>query len=116
MAKILVVDDSQLIRQALVDILKEGGFDKVFEAEDGEKAVEIFNAEKPDLVFLDVIMPSMDGIEVLKEIVPKGAKVVMVSAVEQESVIAEAKELALGYIVKPFTATQIIDEVQKILG
>ena len=117
MSKILIAEDSTFMRKVLSDILVKAGFGDLVEAEDGKKALEKFNSEKPDLVLLDIIMPEMDGIAVLKEIMPKGARVLVVSAVGQDDMIKQAKELGVnGYIVKPFEETQVIEEVKKILG
>ncbi len=116
MAKILISDDSQFMRKILSDILTKNGFDNIIEAVNGEQAVEKFKSEKPDLMLLDVIMPEKDGIEVAKELIPQGAKVIMVSAVGQDDMIKQAKDLGvLGYIIKPFEEKQVIDEVKKAL-
>ncbi|MFA5993572.1 MAG: response regulator [Parcubacteria group bacterium] len=116
MAKILISDDSQFMRKILSDILTKNGFDNIIEAVNGEQALEKFKTEKPDLMLLDVIMPEKDGIEVVKEVVPQGAKVIMVSAVGQDDMIKQAKDLGvLGYIIKPFEEKQVIDEVKRAL-
>ena len=68
MAKILMVDDAAFMRMMLKNTLTQAGYTELFEAEDGEKAVEVYNAEKPDLVFMDITMPNKDGLEALKAI------------------------------------------------
>lgn len=114
--KILVADDSAFMRKVLIDILNEAGYTNVIEVENGKEAVEQFNSQKPDLVLLDIIMPEMDGIEVLKEI-GKSANTIIISAIGQEGMINEAKaQGALGFIVKPFENSQVIEEVKKVLG
>lgn len=114
-AKILIADDSAFMRKVLMDILKEEGFSTFVECATGKECVAKFEAEKPDLCLLDIIMPEMDGLEVLKSIGAK-AKVIMVSAVGQDSMIAEAKQNgAKGYIVKPFEKAQVVAEVGKVL-
>lgn len=116
MAKILVADDSQFMRKVLSDILNKNGYTDIVEAADGSEAIAKFDAEKPDLVLADIIMPNIDGMEVLKNLVPKGAKVIIVSAVGQDEMIAQAKTIgALGYIVKPFEEKQVVEEVAKAL-
>lgn len=116
MAKILVADDSQFMRKVLSDILNKNGYTDIVEAADGSEAIAKFDAEKPDLVLADIIMPNIDGMEVLKNLVPKGAKVIIVSAVGQDEMIAQAKASgALGYIVKPFEEKQVVEEVAKAL-
>lgn len=116
MAKILIADDSQFMRKVLSDILTKNGYTEIVEAADGNETIAKFTQEKPDLVLLDIIMPEVDGMAVLKDIVPKGAKAIVVSAVGQDEMIAQAKTLgALGYIVKPFEEKQVVEEVTKVL-
>jgi len=115
MSKILIAEDSQFMRNVLKDILKEAGFEDVVEAENGQQALEKYDSEKPDLVLLDIIMPEVDGIEVLKKI-GKEAKIIVVSAVGQEKMLKEAKGLgALDYIVKPFDNQKVIEVVKKTI-
>jgi len=115
-AKILIADDSAFMRKVLIDILQGAGITKISEAENGKQAVEKAEAEKPDLLLLDIIMPEMDGIEVLKKI-GKTTKVIIISAVGQEGIIEEAKSYgALGFIVKPFDNQKVEEEVKKVIG
>jgi two-component system, chemotaxis family, chemotaxis protein CheY len=117
MAKILIADDSQFMRKVLNDILTKNGYTELVEAENGVQAIEKFASEKPDLMLMDIIMPEKDGIEVLKEIVPNGANVLVVSAVGQEDMIKQATDAgAKGYIVKPFEEEQVMEEVKKLIG
>ena len=116
MPKILVADDSSFMRKVLCDLLAKNGFEDIVEAENGKQAVEKYDSEKPDLILLDIIMPEMDGIAVLKDIVPKGAKTLVISAVGQDDIVTQAKEAgSVGYIVKPFEEKQVIDEVNKVI-
>lgn len=114
-AKVLLCDDSAFMRKVLKDILTQAGLTNFVEAENGREAIDKFRSEKPDLVLLDIIMPEIDGIAVLKEI-GKEAKVIVVSAVGQDQMIEEAKQFgALGYIVKPFEKDKVMEEVKKVL-
>lgn len=114
-AKILLADDSNFMRQTIKSILADAGFTNFVEAENGKQAIDKIRSEKPDLVLLDVIMPEIDGIEVLKQ-VGKEAKIIVVSAVGQDQMIADAKQNgALGYIVKPFDKNNVLAEIQKVL-
>jgi len=116
MTKVLVTDDSAFMRKVLVDILNKNGYTETIEAQDGKEAIEKFNSEKPDLVLLDVIMPEMDGLEVLKQIVPLGAKAIVISAVGQETMMTQAKDFgAKGYIIKPFDESKVLEEIKKVL-
>jgi two-component system chemotaxis response regulator CheY len=117
--KIMLVDDTKFMRMMLANILKPKGYEIIAEAEDGLDAVDKYKQHKPDLVTMDIVMPHMDGIEAVKNIVASdsGAKVIMVTAVGQDSKVKEAIEAgARGYIVKPFQAPQVIEEVEKILS
>jgi two-component system chemotaxis response regulator CheY len=117
--KIMLVDDTKFMRMMLANILKPKGYEIIAEAEDGLDAIDKYKQFKPDLVTMDIVMPHMDGIEAVKNIVAtdSGAKVIMVTAVGQDSKVKEAIEAgARGYIVKPFQAPQVIEEVEKILS
>jgi len=113
--KILVVDDSALMRKVLRDIFEEGGFTNVSEAANGQEALEICESNCPDIMFLDIVMPEISGIDVLKKVGDK-VKTVVVSSVGQQSVIEEAKKCgALDFIVKPFEKDHVLDRAKKFL-
>lgn len=117
-AKILVVDDLLFTRKMLKDLLEENGYAYVLEAEDGATAIEAYGVSKPDLVLMDVVMPRVDGIDALKQIkqMDPQAKIIMVSAVGQESIIKEAMQLgAAGYIVKPFKPEEVVATIGRVL-
>lgn len=119
MAKILLVDDAAFMRMMLKNTLEQAGYTDIIEAEDGAKAVETYNAEKPDLVFMDITMPNKDGLEALKEIRGNdpNATIVMCSAMGQEAMVIDSiKSGARDFIVKPFKPDRILSTVQKILG
>ena len=118
MYKILVVDDAGFMRMMIKTCLTKTGYPNVIEGEDGEKAIALYKAEKPDLVFMDITMPNLDGIGALKGIkeFDPAAKIVMCSAMGQEAMVMEAiKEGAMDFIVKPFKQDRIIQTVTKIL-
>ena len=117
--KILVVDDAAFMRMMIKDTLKKNGYENLIEAADGELAVQLYKAEKPDLVIMDITMPNKNGLEALKEIkeLDPGAKIVMCSAMGQESMVVEAiRNGAKDFIVKPFKADRVLKTVQGILG
>lgn len=119
MSKILIVDDAAFMRSVIKGILETGGFTDTCEADDGDTAMEVFNAEKPDLTILDITMPRQDGIQTLKQIMAadRNARVVMCSAIGQEKQIISAIQLgAEDYIVKPFKPDHILKVVGKALG
>ncbi len=117
-AKVLVVDDSKLARRSLRTILESAGY-AIVEAEDGMNALERYFLEKPDVVFLDLLMEGMHGFDVLaklREMDPK-ARVLVVSA----DIQASSREMALaagasGFIEKPFDARRIVEAVGAVLG
>jgi len=118
-AKVLIVDDTAFMRKLLKNILFGAGFDIAGEAENGKQAVELYQELKPDIVTMDVVMPEMTGIEALKGIkaLDKDAKIVMCTAIGQEKIVKTAIKLgARGYIIKPFQAPKVIEEIKKVLG
>jgi two-component system chemotaxis response regulator CheY len=118
--RIITVDDAPIIRLMIKDILVEcGGYDVVAEGCNGREAVEKYKQFKPDLMTMDIIMPEMDGIQALEEILKfdPNAKVVMVTAIDQRESLMKAIRLgATDYIVKPFEADRVMSAVQKALG
>ena len=113
--KILIVDDSAFMRKVLRDIFESAGYSNFIEAGNGSDAIQKYRIEKPDFIFLDVIMPDVNGMDVLREI-GKEAKIIVVSAVGQKEMIEQAKLLgALDYVVKPFDRDQVLEKAQKYL-
>ena len=107
--KILLVDDAAFMRMLIKDALTKNGYTNILEAADGAIACDVYAAEKPDLVIMDITMPNKTGIEALK--------VVMCSAMGQEAMVVEAIKLgALDFIVKPFKPDRILQTVKKVLG
>lgn len=119
MAKVLIVDDAAFMRMMLKDILSKNGFEVCGEAPNGLKAVELYNAEKPDIVTMDITMPEMDGIQAVKQIrsTDPGAKIIMCSAMGQQAMVMEAiKSGARDFIVKPFQPERVLEAIKKVLG
>ncbi len=117
--KILVVDDAIFMRGLIRDIFARGPFVIAGEAENGAEAVRLYTELKPHLTTMDIVMPQMDGITALKEIIrlDPGANVIMCSALGQEALIAEAIEAgARDFIVKPFQPARVLRVVQSVLG
>ncbi|MBX4263393.1 response regulator [Clostridium estertheticum] len=108
--KILVCDDSMLIRKKLKAVLKSCGCNNILEASNGQEAVDSYKANNPDLVFMDIIMPFKNGIEAVKEIIEfdNDAKVVMASSAgTKEHVKVAIKAGAFEFVQKPWEKEQI---------
>lgn len=101
--KILIVDDEILVRISLKRVFESQG-DTVFLAEDGVQGLELWRTEKPDLVFLDVIMPKLTGPEVLTEMGKgKTGKVILISAYAGEQNQDTARQMGADlFMEKPF--------------
>jgi two-component system, chemotaxis family, chemotaxis protein CheY len=116
--KIMVVDDSGLSRRTMRRILEAAGH-TVVEADEGMAALESYFLEKPDLVFLDLVMKGMYGLDVLAKLreMDAGARVVIASADVQHSTRALAEEAgALAFVTKPFVAEQVLAAVEAALA
>jgi two-component system chemotaxis response regulator CheY len=108
--RVLICDDSLLMRNLVADSLKQAGWEVAGEAENGNVAVERFAELRPDAVTMDIVMPEADGLSALTRIleIDPQAKVVVVSALAQTSKISDAIRLgAQDFIVKPFMPEQL---------
>lgn len=117
-AKVLLVDDSQLARRTLRRILDSLGC-AVTEAQDGMTALEHYFLEKPDLVFLDLLMAGMHGLEVLTKLreLDPAARVIVVSADIQESTRKMVEESgASGFIQKPYDEGRVLEAITAVLA
>jgi two-component system chemotaxis response regulator CheY len=115
--KILLCDDSMLVRKKLKDALAEKGFTRLFEAADGEEAVALCLKENPDLVLLDITMPKKDGLEALQEIKQNNPNihVVIASSVGTQANLMKAIKLgAENFLQKPVQIDAILDIANKI--
>ena len=109
-AKVLIVDDSSLMRRMIGEALSAAGWEVVGEAGDGREAVERYRELHPDAVTMDIVMPKTSGIEALEEIlkIDPQARVVVVSALNQTRMISEAiRKGAHDFIAKPFLPEQL---------
>lgn len=115
--RILIVDDALFMRTMLREIFVKGGFEVAGEAEDGAGAVRAWRELRPDLVFMDVVMPVKNGLEALREICGEDpqARVVMCSALGQEALVVQAVEAgARDFIVKPFQAEKVLEVARRV--
>lgn len=114
--KVLITDDSIVMRKMINEILNENGFEIVGEAKDGGEAYDLYKELKPDLVTMDIVMPREDGIETLKRIMefdPK-ARIIIVSGLHQKALLFEAMETgAKDYVIKPFDKEELVEALSK---
>lgn len=114
----LIVDDSSVMRKIVERALRQAGLDSlvVHEAGSGIEGIEVLRAKKVDLILSDINMPSMDGLEFLRQIrtqqLAPGVPVVMITTESSEEHVKAAIQAgAQGYIRKPFTAEQVKERV-----
>lgn len=118
MAKVLIIEDEAPLREALALKLKKEGFEPI-QAPDGIEGVQLAKTQKPDLIFLDVIMPKMNGLDVLKELKSNAAimniPVIMLTNLPEDSAKQKAQELgAVEYLVKSDSPLEeLIEKVKK---
>ena len=108
--KLLVVDDAPFVLKALRDTLEAHGYE-VHEASNGEEAIVRYSEVNPDVVLMDILMPKMDGISAIRNIVNNdpGAKIIAVTAVGKRGLEAECvKAGASGFILKPFKTRDLL--------
>ena len=121
--KLLIVDDEAHIRMLLEQTLEELEDEGVnfFSAQNGEEALEIIQTEKPELVFLDVMMPKMNGMEVCrrvkKELMLDKVFIVLLTAKGQELDRQKGQEVGADlYMTKPFDPEMILNKAKEVLG
>ncbi len=112
----LIVDDATVMRMRLRDILQTR-YEVVGEAENGQKAIELYAQLQPDFVTMDITMAEMNGMDALKGLVSRfpDAKVVMVSAMGQKTMVYEAlSQGAKDFIIKPFDPDRVIMAIARL--
>lgn len=119
----LIVDDSSVMRKIVERSLRQAGVDlkQVFEAGNGAEALAALNDNPVDIIFCDINMPIMDGLEFVKQLPgvtnAKGVPVVMITTEGSEAHVVQAISAgARGYIRKPFTADQVKEQIMPILA
>lgn len=116
--KVLIVEDNELMRYTIRAVLTELGHEVAGEAEDGETAVRMYKEFKPDIVFLDLILPGRSGVDImddLRKIDPK-ARVVIVTALEQDEMDRKLfSKGAAAIIHKPFSYEEFRKVISRIM-
>jgi two-component system chemotaxis response regulator CheY len=118
--KILIVDDSSMLRDMLTYALNEGGYEDISEAVDGVEGLNIAKKIQHDLLIVDYNMPNMNGIEMISEVKKlsnyKNIPIFMLTTERSESLKQEAKQAgATGWIAKPFVPEQLLKAVNTVL-
>lgn len=113
--KVLISDDSILVRKQFTDILTSIGCTNIFYASNGKEAVNMYKQHMPDIAFMDIIMPEKTGVEALKEITDfnSEAKVIIASSAVTQKYLKSAIEAGVyDFIQKPICA----DDVKKVIN
>ena len=115
MTKIIIVDDHQLFREGVKRILDfEDSFEVVAEGDDGVDVLRLYEENQPDVILMDINMPTKNGVEATAELIAvhPEAKVMMLSIHDDESYVTHAlKSGALGYMLKEMDADEIVDAI-----
>ena len=116
--RVVIAEDEALIRLDLAEMLAEEGYDVVGQAGDGEEAIELAMALRPDLVVMDVKMPKLDGIAAASQIAQaRIAPVVMLTAFSQRELVERARDSgAMAYLVKPFTKSDLVPAIEMAMS
>ena len=117
--KVMIVDDSSIIRHTIKKYISEEDVQIVGSAENGKIALELFNNTNPDIVTVDITMPEMDGLTLLEKMISinKNVKVMIVTAMADKATGLKAMKLgAKSYITKPFTETILKDTLNRLIA
>ncbi len=117
--KLMIVDDSNIIRSKITRTLTQHDMQVVATASNGEDAVKLFGAHKPDVVTMDLTMPRMDGLEcirALRKIDPSISILVVSALADKATAIQALKEGAQGFLCKPFSETDLTEAMEELLG
>lgn len=114
---VMIVDDAVFMRSIMRGIMKDKGFNVVAEAASGIEAMKNLHNYNPDIITLDIILPDVNGLDLLESILAARpqAKVVICSSIGQEQTIKKAMDLgAKGFIQKPFTPDKVLEVLQNL--
>ena len=116
---VLIVDDDQFIRKLIATTLEDVSEFELHEAADGVEALEVARETRPSLVFLDVDMPRMNGIEACRQLreddVTSGATIVMLTAAHGDSVESDAEQAGADlFLTKPFSPLDLLRLVDQL--
>jgi two-component system chemotaxis response regulator CheY len=116
-ATVMIVDDALFMRTILGTILKDKGYTVVAEAASGIETMKKLHDCSPDIIFLDIILPDANGIELMDSIskIKPQAKVILCSAIGQEAIVRKGLDLGARYYVqKPFSPEKIAEALESL--
>ena len=114
MTRTMIVDDSEELRLAMKDFLLIHNHTVVAEASDGIEAIEKYHSEKPELVFLDLTIPKLDGLSVLKKIrfQDPDSKIIVITGNDDMKIFEECTRLGvLAFLIKPFDLNDVLSAI-----
>lgn len=117
--KLMIVDDSNIIRSKITRTLSQHNMDVVATASNGEEAISMFAKSKPDVVTMDLTMPRMDGLECIRAIrkLNSAVHILVVSALADKATAIQAlKEGAQGFLCKPFSEADLTEAMDELLA
>lgn len=118
--RVFIVDDNDVVRRLLSGIVRQDEtLQFVGEATSGESALDAIRVKSPDVICLDMMMPGINGLDVLerlREVAPQ-ARVVMITGYPTADLVGKARELgAAGFVVKPFNAAKVLSSIHSALA
>ena len=116
--KLVIVDDAPFIREVIRNLAEEVSIEVVGEASEGKEAIEVVRSTRPDIVFMDVVMPHMNGVDstyaICKEF-PE-IKVIACSTLDEPMVLDRMEEAGChSYLLKPFSKKDLLDAIHKAM-
>ena len=117
--KVLIVDDAMIMRIMLRDIFEGSGYEVVGEADDADRALELYRETSPDLVTMDITLTTTSGIDAISRILDydSDARIIVISALEQRKIVMEALRLgARDFIIKPFEEDRVLSSAMDVLA
>ena len=116
--RVMVVDDSRLVRVQMEDVLRGTDYEVVAHCRSGEDAVQRYAGVRPDLVTMDIIMPGIDGLETAQVILEEhpDARIIMVSSLAYDDTIEAADRIgAKGFLYKPLERQPFLEALEQAL-
>jgi DNA-binding NarL/FixJ family response regulator len=117
--RVMLIDDSRATRLVMRRFIESVGMTVVGEADNAEDGVELAEREQPDILFLDVVLPRVSGVDVLKRVRPllPQTAIIMVTSIAERDTVTECRDLgADGYVLKPLDREKILSCAQRVLS